>query len=83
MDLSPGTRSAPATRVTRGTRRGAARRFSVFGDIERERAELDTEIANLRTFEREYRAQLKSYFEQQLEALDGRGEPGNLQTTDA
>jgi DivIVA domain-containing protein len=54
------------------------RRESVFGDIERERAELDTEIANLRTFEREYRAQLKSYFEQQLEALDGHGEGGSL-----
>jgi len=54
------------------------RRQSLFGDIEREKADLDAEISSLRTFEREYRTQLKSYFEQQLEALDGHGEGGSL-----
>ena len=56
----------------------AERRQAVFGDIEQEKAALDTEITNLRTFEREYRAQLRSYFEQQLEALDSHGEGASL-----
>ena len=50
------------------------RRREVLGDIEREKTRLDTEVANLRTFEREYRGRLKSYFTEQLAALDGSGE---------
>ncbi len=34
------------------------------------------EVENLRSFEREYRSRLKSYFTQQLEALDSASETG-------
>ena len=54
------------------------RRETVFADIEREKVELDHEVANLRTFEREYRAELRSYFEDQLAALEGQGSGGVL-----
>ena len=46
------------------------RRKVMFGDLERERDKLQTEVEGLRSFEREYRSRLKSYFTQQLQALD-------------
>ena len=49
----------------------AERRQQLFGDLETEKAKLDGEVENLRSFEREYRSRLKSYFHQQLAALDG------------
>ncbi len=49
----------------------AERRQQMFGDLERERDKLSSEVENLRSFEREYRSRLKSYFTQQLEALAG------------
>ena len=49
------------------------RRASLLGDIEQEKVRLDNEIEALRTFEREYRAELKTYFEDQLAALEGQG----------
>ncbi|MDI6908873.1 DivIVA domain-containing protein [Nocardioides sp.] len=49
----------------------AERRRQMFGDLERERDKLNGEVENLRSFEREYRSRLKSYFSQQLEALSG------------
>jgi DivIVA domain-containing protein len=55
-----------------------ARRNEVLGEIEKEKARLDGEIENLRSFEREYRSRLKSYFSEQLQALDGNGEGGDL-----
>jgi DivIVA domain-containing protein len=54
------------------------RRREALGEIEKEKGRLDTEVENLRSFEREYRSRLKSYFSQQLEALDGSGEGGDL-----
>lgn len=48
-----------------------ARRKEIFGNLEKEKDQLTTEIEGLRAFEREYRSRLKSYFTQQLEALDG------------
>ena len=51
------------------------RRTQLFGDLERERDQLSGEVETLRAFEREYRSRLKSYFTQQLEALDHSGEP--------
>ena len=48
----------------------AERRRQMFGDLEKERDKLNGEVENLRSFEREYRSRLKSYFTQQLEALD-------------
>jgi DivIVA domain-containing protein len=54
------------------------KRLEVLGDIEREKTRIDAEVENLRAFEREYRSRLKSYFTQQLEALDGSGEGGDL-----
>ncbi|MEZ5192862.1 MAG: hypothetical protein R2734_10295 [Nocardioides sp.] len=48
----------------------AERRKQMFGELERERDKLNSEVENLRSFEREYRSRLKSYFSQQLEALD-------------
>jgi DivIVA domain-containing protein len=52
----------------------AQRRQQMFGDLEKERDKLKGEVENLRSFEREYRARLKSYFTQQLEALDSPSE---------
>ena len=54
----------------------------LLGDMEKEKGRLDSEIENLRAFEREYRSRLKSYFTQQLKALDGSGEGGDLPTPD-
>ena len=50
------------------------RRTQLFGDLEKERDKLNGEVETLRSFEREYRSRLKSYFSQQLEALDHGGE---------
>jgi len=52
----------------------AERRQQMFGELERERDRLSGEVETLRSFEREYRSRLKSYFTQQLEALSGSGE---------
>ena len=51
----------------------AERRAQLFGDLERERDALSHEVDNLRAFEREYRSRLKTYFSQQLEALETSG----------
>ena len=48
----------------------AERRQQMFGDLEKERDKLNGDVENLRSFEREYRSRLKSYFTQQLESLD-------------
>jgi hypothetical protein len=48
----------------------AERRQQMFGDLEKERDKLSSEVENLRSFEREYRSRLKSYFTQQLDALN-------------
>lgn len=53
----------------------AERRRQMFGDLEKERDKLNAEVENLRSFEREYRSRLKSYFSQQLEALNTGAEP--------
>ncbi len=50
------------------------RRTQLFGDLEKERDNLNSEVETLRSFEREYRSRLKSYFNQQLQALDNSGE---------
>lgn len=52
----------------------AERRQQMFGDLERERDKLAGEVDRLRSFEREYRSRLRSYFAQQLEALEGNAE---------
>ena len=52
----------------------AERRQQMFGDLERERDKLAGEVDRLRSFEREYRSRLRSYFTQQLEALENGGE---------
>jgi DivIVA domain-containing protein len=56
----------------------AERRQQLFGDLEKEKEKLNAEVENLRSFEREYRSRLKSYFQQQLAALDGSGESAVL-----
>jgi DivIVA domain-containing protein len=48
----------------------ADRRRNLLTDLEREREKLAAEIEGLRSFEREYRARLKSYFKQQLDSLE-------------
>jgi len=60
----------------------AERRQQLFGDLEKEKDKLNAEVENLRSFEREYRSRLKSYFQQQLAALDGSGEGGVLASSD-
>jgi DivIVA domain-containing protein len=52
----------------------AERRTQLFGDLEKERDKLSVEVENLRSFEREYRSRLKSYFTQQLESLQTPGD---------
>lgn len=52
----------------------AERRTQLFGDLEKERDKLSAEVENLRSFEREYRSRLKSYFTQQLDALQVPGD---------
>ena len=49
------------------------RRAQLVADLERDHQELKDEVEDLRAFEREYRAQLRNYFQQQLEALDAQG----------
>lgn len=46
------------------------RRQQMFGDLERERDKLNSDVETLRSFEREYRSRLKSYFAAQLEMLE-------------
>lgn len=60
----------------------AERRRQMFGDLEKERDKLNGEVENLRSFEREYRSRLKSYFSQQLEALNTGGSDGPLSSSD-
>ncbi|HET6627281.1 MAG TPA: DivIVA domain-containing protein [Nocardioidaceae bacterium] len=60
----------------------AERRQQLFGDLEKEKDKLNAEVENLRSFEREYRSRLKTYFTQQLEALDGNGEAGTIAAGD-
>jgi DivIVA domain-containing protein len=48
----------------------AEKRQQMFGDLEKERDKLNADVETLRSFEREYRSRLKSYFTQQLEALE-------------
>lgn len=52
----------------------AERRTQLFGDLEKERDKLSLEVENLRSFEREYRSRLKSYFKQQLDLLQVPGD---------
>ncbi len=52
----------------------AERRTQLFSDLEKERDKLGVEVENLRSFEREYRSRLKSYFTQQLESLQTPGD---------
>lgn len=47
------------------------RRKDVISGLERERQDLQAEIDHLRAYEREYRARLKAYFQDQLAQLDG------------
>jgi hypothetical protein len=47
-----------------------ARRIELFGKLETERDKLARDVEDLRTFERDYRGRLKSYFGDQLKALD-------------
>lgn len=54
------------------------RRHAVFGDIDQQKQRLDAEVERLREFEREYRSELRTYFEEQLAALDGQGVGGVL-----
>ncbi len=54
----------------------AERRQQMFGELEKQRDKLNADVENLRSFEREYRSRLKSYFAQQLEALEGPGDSG-------
>jgi DivIVA domain-containing protein len=49
------------------------RRSRIVADLERDHRALQSEVEDLRTFEREYRAQLRNYFQQQLDALDAQG----------
>lgn len=56
----------------------AERRQQLFGDLEREKDKLTAEVETLRSFEREYRSRLKSYFTQQLEQLNVSQESATL-----
>jgi DivIVA domain-containing protein len=60
----------------------AERRRQMFGDLEKERDILNSEVEKLRSFEREYRSRLKSYFTQQLEALNTAAGEGSFSASD-
>ena len=55
-----------------------ARRREHLGTLEKDKEKLSNEIESLRVFEREYRSRLKSYFTQQLAALDGEVAGGEM-----
>ena len=68
------------------------RREQLFSALERDRTSLNGEVESLRTFEREYRAELKDYFTKQLDALEhplahserfGTGDPASSTTASA
>jgi DivIVA domain-containing protein len=56
------------------------RRNQLLGQLESDKESVARELEDLRTFEREYRARLKGYFQAQLQALDGDGD-GNVPLT--
>jgi len=56
----------------------AERRRTLLTDIEQEKVRLNSDVEGLRNFEREYRSELRTYFEEQLAALDGQGAGGVL-----
>lgn len=55
-----------------------AKRREALGSLEKDKEKLNSEVESLRIFEREYRSRLKSYFNQQLTALDGDVSGGEL-----
>ena len=55
-------------------RESQERHRNVVGNLDSERERLERKIEELRSFEREYRARLKSYLEGQLRDLDGRAD---------
>ena len=61
----------------------AERRQQMFGELEKERDKLNSEVETLRSFEREYRSRLKTYFTQQLESLQGNSSVAEIPTGDA
>jgi DivIVA domain-containing protein len=61
----------------------AERRQQMFGELEKERDKLNSEVETLRSFEREYRSRLKTYFTQQLESLQGNASVAEIPTGDA
>ena len=58
------------TRAEEITREAEETRRSTIGSLEREKSEIEGKIAELKTFEREYRSRLRSYLEGQLRELD-------------
>ena len=48
----------------------ATRRKQAFDAIDRERSEIQRDVAQLKAYEREYRARLKNYFQSQLDMLE-------------
>ncbi|WP_036493069.1 MULTISPECIES: DivIVA domain-containing protein [Nocardioides] len=61
----------------------AERRQQMFGELEKERDKLNAEVETLRSFEREYRSRLKTYFTQQLESLQGNASVAEVPSGDA
>ncbi|PUA80792.1 DivIVA domain-containing protein [Nocardioides currus] len=61
----------------------AERRQQMFGELEKERDKLNAEVETLRSFEREYRSRLKTYFTQQLESLQGNSSVAEIPQGDA
>ena len=57
----------------------------ILASLDRERTTLESKIDDLRTFERDYRAQLKSFIQGQLHELDSSGseQPGGMQAAPA
>ena len=60
------------TRADQLKRESEDRHRQTLGTLETERATLERKVEQLRAFEREYRARLKSYLEGQLRELEGR-----------
>jgi DivIVA domain-containing protein len=71
-DQTLGDARAQAEKVQREARESYA---ATVGELERKRASLQQQVDDLRAFEREYRARLRAFLEDQLSQITGRAVP--------
>jgi DivIVA domain-containing protein len=72
-----------AARASRAVQDAEQRAATITAQLEQRKAALERRVEELRSFEREYRARLKSYLESQLRDLDAGGKPEAAPNTSA